>query len=192
MTEARKMNAGIKKKKKGKAFRIILPLILILIIIGTLVVAVLYNLFSFRDILFDTVYSLDPEYRAVESIKAGLDLREQELDKKEERILKSEQRLNGLEEKLNERDKELDRREIENIPIYLRPMTDEDLESMKSISRVYSEMAPEDAAEILASLYSVEDMTAILYYMSEKKSAEILAVIDRGLAVEITDMLIHY
>lgn len=181
-----------KKKKKKKALKIIIPIVIVIIILGGLAAALIYNLFSIRDLFFDTVYSLDPDYRAAEEMIADVKKREAELKSREEKLKKDEQRLEMLQQELDERETELDEREIAIIPLYLKPLSDDELENMKSISRVYSEMTPEKAAEILASLYSVDDMAAILYYMPEKSSAAILAAMDKELAVEITDVLLHY
>ncbi len=181
-----------KKKKKSRVLRIIIPLVIVLVVIGGLVAAVIFNLFSVQDMFFDTVYSLDPEYIAVGELRAELDSWEAELTEKEEKLLKNEQRLEKLKDELDKRRTELDEREVAIMPVYLRPLDEEELANMKSIGRVYSEMAPKDAAEILSSLYSVDDMAAILFYVPEKSSAAILAAMDTALAAEITDILLHY
>lgn len=180
------------KKKKGKVFKVVLPLLLVLIVMGTLVVMVIFNLFALQDKLFDFVYSLDPDYQSVEALNAELAKKDAGLKERELKVTQTEERLQKLKKELDERKKELDEQEIANRPIYLRPLTEEELKNMKSISKVYSEMNPADAAEILASLYSIDDMAAILYYMAEDSSAAILAVMDRAIAVEITDALLHY
>jgi flagellar motility protein MotE (MotC chaperone) len=187
-----KNNKVKQKKKKSRALRIIIPLVIVLIIIGGLAAALIFNLFSLQDMFFDTIYSLDPEYKAVDELRAELDRWEAELYEKEEKLLKNEQRLEKLKEELDKRKTELDEREIAIIPLYLRPLNEEELTNMKSIGMMYAKMAPEDAAEILASLYSIDDMAAILYYMPEKSSAAILAAMDTALAAQITDVLLHY
>lgn len=181
-----------KKKKKSRALRIIIPLFIVFVIVAGLAAALIFNLFSLQDMFFDTIYSLDPDYISVDVLRSELDRREAELNEKEEKLLKNEQRLEKLREELNKRKSELDERETAIIPLYLRPLNEEELANMKSVGRIYSQMAPEEAAEILASLYSVDDMAAILYYMPEKSSAAILAAMDTALAAEITNVLIHY
>lgn len=181
-----------KKKKKSRALRIIIPLFIVFVIVAGLAAALIFNLFSLQDMFFDTIYSLDPDYISVDVLRSELDRREAELNEKEEKLLKNEQRLEKLREELNKRKSELDERETAIIPLYLRPLNEEELANMKSVGRIYSQMVPEEAAEILASLYSVDDMAAILYYMPEKSSAAILAAMDTALAAEITNVLIHY
>jgi flagellar motility protein MotE (MotC chaperone) len=134
---------------------------------------------------------MDPEYVAAEQLHDQLNQRETELEERESKVAKEKERLAELEKKLDDREKELDRKEWESVPIYRRPMTDEELEDMKSIGEIYARMQPADAAAILASLYSIDDMAAILYYMSEESSSAILAAMDRTVAAEITDELLH-
>jgi flagellar motility protein MotE (MotC chaperone) len=189
---AKKEAGKAANKKRGKALKVVLPIFFVLILIGFVTVSLLYNLFSARDLFFKTVYGMDPDYVAVEALEEQLALREAQLDERESKVLSDEERLNGLKEELDEREDELKRRELESLPIYHQPMTEEALADLKAISGIYEQMQPTDAASILASLYSIDDMAAILYYMSEESSAAILSSMDRTIAVEITDTLLHY
>lgn len=184
-------NKQVVKKKKGKAFKIAVSVFLILAVAGFLVISLMYNLFSVRDSLLKTAYSMDPDFVAAGQLRDQLAQKETELADRESKVSAEEQRLAELKKKLDERKKELDQRERESIPIYRRPMTEDELGDMKSIGKIYAEMQPEDAAAILISLYSTEDMAAVLYHMSEKSSAAILSAMDTTVAAEITDMLLH-
>ena len=173
-----------------------------------------------RDVMVNAVVKLDPEFASVdEELQAKSDEREESLSKRdidldrreasiESRISQLDLRENGVieretaaelwEKQLEKRNKELDEREahikqsqIASTPVYHREMTEQELADMQSLSRSYSKMSPESASLILAELEHIEDVASILYFMSERNVAAILAVMEPGFAARLTEILMN-
>ncbi|NLB28868.1 MAG: hypothetical protein GX823_01360 [Clostridiales bacterium] len=62
---------------------------------------------------------------------------------------------------------------------------------MEGIAKLYAAMEPENAADVIVNLYSLEDMAAIIHFMSASKAAGILECLTPQLAAQITDQLIN-
>jgi len=211
-----------KKKKeksdsgdKGGAGGIIIIMLLVLaILIGGFTAALVFDVFSAREIiadvitepLLDVIIWLDPGFS---SIRQRLDVEEEALIKRmdeykiemeglEDDLQLREAAILSREQALERRGFDLDRREEQiiamyerTIPLYRREMTEEEMDDMLQISRIYTQMSPDDAAERLVRLYDPRDVAAILYFMGERNSASILAVMEVGYAAEITEILLY-
>jgi len=196
------------KKKKGKLL-IIALLILVILIAGFVYVELTFNLLGtrdmVRDLFLDVVVWLDPEFRAVDDeLKnnndervAKLDEREEALDKRDEEITQRESDAITRETQLDRRSTALDLREQQqeqsqdvNVPLFRRDMTEEQLADLQSLSRSYSQMSPEAAAEILVELFNPNDVATILYFMNERNAASILAEMDVDFAARLTEILL--
>jgi len=210
-----KKEKGEKGEKGGGAGSIILIMILVLVIlIGGFSAALFFDVFSAREImadvitepLLDVIIWLDPGFSSIrqrlvteeETQERRLDERKEELDRREEEIELLENAFGTLEEQLERRAFDLDRREEQiiamyerTIPIYRREMTEQETEDMNSLSRTYTQMAPETAASILVELYDPRDVAAILYFMGERNAGSILAAMDVNYAANITEILLY-
>ncbi|MDR1117661.1 MAG: hypothetical protein LBL09_05380 [Oscillospiraceae bacterium] len=180
----------IKKKKQGGIAGLIVILILIMAAVGFLVLSVNLNLGGVRDKLIDIVCSFDPEYQDYKLLVRSVNSQQEKLVERENKAEKEEERLAALKKELEDWRTELDSKDYRRTPIYRRLLNQTDIDDMKSLSKTYSLMAPADAAERLAELYEVEDMAAIIYYMSEAGAAAILSAMDAGLAADITQALL--
>jgi len=187
--------------KKGKRLRLKIILILILVIlIGTFVfLEINFELVGIRRMIVNAALSLDPESAILEERTAELEQFETELNRREDELDQRESSADSREAQLDRRRAQLDaledelrEKELRLIPIYRQPMTDEELADMLSLSRTYSMMSPETSAEILSELYDLEDITAILYFMTERNAAAILSEMEVDLAARITLVLLYY
>ena len=111
--------------------------------------------------------------------------------------------LIGIENQLTTREAQLDRRsaaldrreegllarEIEEIPMFRRFLTPEELEEINSVARLYINMAPATAAQILTELEDPFHVATILHFMGERNAAAILAILDVDFAAELTLIL---
>jgi len=210
-----KKEKGEKGEKGGGAGSIILIMVLVLVIlIGGFSAALYFDVFSAREImadvvtepLLDVIIWLDPGFSSIrqrlviesEAQEKRLEERKQELDEREVEIEILENAFGTMEEQLDRRASDLDRREEQilamyerTIPIYRREMTEQELEDMNSLSRTYTQMAPETAARILVQLYDPRDVAAILYFMGERNAGSILAEMDVNYAANITEILLY-
>ena len=179
------------KKKKGGLIGLVFLIILTIIATAFLYFSIQFNWGGVRDKLIETVNSLDPEYVIyTEKIE--------DLNKREQQILLLEKKLEAEELKLSQKKTDLDKQEanikeqeIVRLPIYRRILNDEDLQDMKSLSKIYAQMAPGTAAGILTTLYDIDDRAAIIYFMSEASAAAIMQEMEVRDAAEITDALLR-
>ena len=201
-------------EKAGAGGVIIIMILVLLILVGGFGAALYFNVFDARVIVADVVTEpvidvliwLDPGYSAInqrlrareETQERRFAERNEELDIREGSIEIQENILNTLEQQLERREIELNRREEQiiamyerTIPMYRRDMTDQELEDMMSLSRTYTQMSPETAAEILVRLYDSRDVAAILYFMGERNSASILAAMTPEYAAAITEIWLY-
>ena len=206
-----------KGEKKGGAGGVILIMLLVLILlIGGFAAAIYFDVFDARSIVADAINEpltrliiwLDPGFSTVDQqMRDEADARERRISELEtdleERIKAAEEHENALfsrEQQLDKRASDLNSREQQIIQMYERTIplnrrddrTDQELEDMLSLSRTYSNMSPETAAEIMIKLHDPKDVAAILYYMSERNAASILAEFRPEYAAEITEILLYY
>lgn len=180
---------GKKKKSGGGMFLLFFIVLLILAVAGGYVL-IHYNISGARDKLIDMVSSLDPAYVTYQNRLVEQETKQKELDEREAAVLTEEQRLAELKTSLDKQEAELVDQQATKVPIYRQPTSDQDVEDMKSLAKIYANMEAATAATILASLYTTEDMAAILYFMAEKSAAPILAEMRTSLAADITDLLL--
>lgn len=185
------------KKKGGKKVVLILILFLMLLAIGLTFAVFRFDLFGIRAGFFEFAHNLDPEYRATAIREAQLDEQQTALDELQATLDERQDSLDTRQQQLDEAEKALKNAQ-ENLkteqirtPIYRPPVNDEDVAYMKNIGSIYSSMDPENAADILARLYTIEDMAAILYYMPQSNAAAIMELMDHDIAAEITDRLLN-
>ena len=201
-------------EKGGAGGIIIIMILVLLILIGGFAAALYFDVFDTRviiadvitDPLLDIIIWLDPGYSSInqrlhterEIQEKQFEERTEDLDNREAEIKLLEDILNSREQQLDRRAFDLDRREEQiiamyerTIPIHRRDMTEQELEDMLSLSRTFTQMSPETAAQILVELYDPRDVAALLYYMGERNAASILAVMNVDYAAEITEILLY-
>jgi len=206
-----------KGEKKGGAGGVILIMLLVLILlIGGFAAAVYFNVFDARVIVADTINEpltrliiwLDPGFSTVDQqmrdeaearekrlveLETDLDKRIAALEEREDGLYSREQQLDRRAAELNSREQQIISMYERTIPLYRRDdRTEQELEDMLSLSRTYSNMSPETAAEIMIKLHDPKDVAAILYYMTERNAAAILAAFKPEYAAEITEILLYY
>ena len=183
----------IKKKKRSKKPLIIIILVLLLVIaIGVFVYAMLqFTNFPPRNAILNAAYKLDPRYESFESRLAELEAREAGIAARESAAQAKEESAAAADERVRQREADLADTERDLTPIWRLPLSEQDLLDMQSLAKIFSQMDPDRAALILATLYDMQDMAAIIYHMSERNAAAILAVMDPALAARITNILLH-
>jgi len=204
------------KGEKGGAGGVIIIMILVLVIlIGGFAAALYFDVFDARIIVADVITDpilevliwLDPAYSSINqrlrseaaTQERRFEERSAQFEEREEDIALRETVLDTREQQLDRRALELDRREDQitamyerTVPIHRRDdITEEELEDMISLSRTYTQMSPDDAANILVRLYDPRDVAAILYHMTERNAGSILAVMDPAYAANITEILLY-
>ena len=202
------------KEKGGAGGIIIIMILVLLILIGGFAAALYFDVFDTRviiadiitDPLLDIIIWLDPGYSSInqrllterELQERRFEERAEDLDNREAEVKQLEDILTSREQQLDRRAFDLDRREEQiiamyerTVPIHRRDMTDEELDDMLSLSRTFTQMSPETAAQILVELYDPRDVAALLYYMGERNAASILAVMNVDYAAEITEILLY-
>jgi flagellar motility protein MotE (MotC chaperone) len=207
----------VKEKKEssgGSGGLIVIMSLVLILLIGGFTVALVFDVFSARVItadvitepLIDVIIWLNPSYSSIsnrleaERVAQEIEFEERtdDLDEREAQIELLENVLITQEQLLDRRALELDRREEQiiamyerTIPIYRREMTEQELADMNSLSRTYTQMAPEAAADIIVELYDPRDVAAIIYFMGERNAAAILAVMEPDYAANITEILLY-
>ena len=204
----------VKGEKSGAGGIIFIMVLILIILIGGFGAALYFDVFDSRTIiaevvtepLLEVVIWLDPSYNTIRqrlraeeeaSIKRFAD-RMDELARREEEVEMLENAVGTRELFVERRIHDLDRREEQilamyerTMPLWRRDMTEEELADMESISRIYTNMSPEDAANRLVQLYDPRDVAAILYFMGERNSAAILSQMDVRYAANITEILLY-
>jgi len=213
----KKGDGGGKKSIKLKLILIIVPIVLVAACVAAVILNffgardILSGIVS--DPLISAVVWLDPEFSTVDrelrkrstEREDSLNKRGAELDERENDITTSEEELDtraaeldAQEAQLNRRSDQLDRREEQlrqsqspaGLPAYQRELTEQEISDMRSLSRTYAQMPPESAASIIFHMHRPEDISTIIYYMSERNAAAILAELDPVFAALITEFLI--
>jgi len=207
--------SGEKGEKSSAAGVIILMILVLLILIGGFGAALYFDVFDSRPIiadvltepLLDVLIWLDPEYHTIrqrlraeeEASIRQFEERTAELDRREEDIDILEGMIVAREQVVERRMHDLDRREEQiiamyerTIPLFRRPdRSEQEMDDMLALSRTFTNMSPDTAATILVQLYDPRDVAAIIYYMSERNAASILAEMDVRYAANITEILLY-
>ena len=202
------------KKGGGGGGVIAVMLIIALLLVGSFGAAVYFDVFSARAITSDllkdpllrVVIWLDPTFSTVdERMRTEAEARDRRLTALEERLEERTIELQQRESRADTREQQLDRRAIElnnreeqimamyerTVPLYRRDMTIQEREDMEAYARTFTQMAPETAAEILVRIGSVENTAAILYFMSERNAAAILAAFHPDYAAAVTNVWLY-
>jgi flagellar motility protein MotE (MotC chaperone) len=190
-------DAPKKKKKKKRAPLFIFLGILIALIAAFVFLVAQFNVFGFRDKVFDFLYTLNPTYETVLQYEATIRERESNANARIEEIEVVEAQQAEQAAALDRRRVELDEREAaikaqRDLPVYRRPLDDQALADMVAISAVYANMDPTEAASVMSKLFTVEDMAAVIYYMDAEKAALIMEQMEDSVAAGITDKLLRY
>jgi len=215
-TSASSGDKGKAEKKKSKLLLTLLLIFIPLFLIAVCVVALILNVFDVRymvgglvrEPLLRAVVWFDPGFSSLEGELRDesderaeeLDAREEELNTRDKELAEREEEVETGEQQLDRRTAALDRRETAlneqareldaAIPTHQRQMTDEEIADMLSLSRTFSQMPPETAAEILTEIENLNDVATILYFMVERNAAAILASMEVELAAELTEILL--
>ena len=109
------------------------------------------------------------------------------LDAREDRILQREALLKVTEKRIEEKINELDsiRTEIEEL---LGKQSEEEEARLQSLVKIYEGMKPKEAAAIFDNL-DMDILLQVVSRMSERKSAPIMALMDKNRVQELTLML---
>ena len=184
-----------KVKKKGHKLKIILIIVLVVLVACFVFEETYFNYLGLRTMLFDAVATIDPDYRMrVEALgerERELNAMRAELDAREKTITSREAQNERRSAELQKQTDDIRDREALLTPLYRRQMSEQEQEDMASISLSYSRMTPENAANILLELNKPDDVAAILYFMSERNAAAILAVMEPEFAARITEIWLY-
>ena len=178
-------------KKKSKLPLFIFILVLVLLLAAFITAHFFFDLFGWKEPMFDMMHHLDPNYSEIADRESALDDRESKLEQRELSLTERESAIVVKELQVSTRETELAQLEKSRTPVYRPPINDSDREYMEGIAKIYAGMEPEKAASVMVNLYSVEDMAAIIYFMSTSKAAGILECVTPALAAQITDQLIN-
>jgi len=213
--EKKKKEKGDDDEDKGGAGGIVIIMLLVLaILIGGFTAALIFDVFSAREIiadvitepLLDVIIWLDPGFSSIrqrlvveeEAQDRRLEERKAEMDEREADLELREAAIGSREQVIERRGFDLDRREEQiiamyerTIPLYRRDMTEQEMEDMLQISTIYTQLSPLAAAERLVRLYDPRDVAAILYFMGERNAASILAEMEVAYAANITEILLY-
>ena len=214
-SKAKGKGKGKAQKKGGGGGGVIaIMLIIALLLAGSFGAAVYFDVFSARaitsdllkDPLLKVVIWLDPTFSTVdermrneaEARDRRLTTLEEKLEERIEELLQRESRADTREQQLDRRAIELNNREEQiiamyerTVPLYRRDMTIQEREDMETYARTFTQMAPEAAAQILVGTGSVDDVAAILYFMSERNAAAILAAFHPDYASAVTNVWLY-
>jgi len=201
--------------EKGGAGSIILIMLLVLcILIGGFSAALYFDMFSSRAIiadvvnepLLDVIIWLDPGFSSIrqrmreeeENFDRRLSEQEEDFERRENAMTIREENLVTREELAERRNADMDRREEQilamyerTVPLHRRELNEEEMEDMLQLSNWYTQMSPDDAAQRLMNLRDRRDVAGILYYMSDRNAAAILAVMEPSYAADITEILLY-
>ena len=207
------------KDKEGAGsnllFKILVIAIPILLVGGFVFEEIYWNMLGVRDWTCDALISavswLDPSTASVrrtqwlrgkeldereaeiaardEEQKSESAARKAELDEREDSLMIREEEVEIYSSSLDKREQEMVSMEVSKTPVYRRELEEEELAEMEALSATFAAMTPDAAAEILMRMYNVGDVAAIIYFMPEKKAADIMASMDPAYAANLTQEL---
>lgn len=119
---------------------------------------------------------------ALNERKAGLDVREDE-------IIDREIKVDERSASLDKREQDMNNIELDRTPIYRRSLSEQEIADMEALSGTFAAMAPASAADILMRMYDPADVATIIYYMSQKNAAAVMAALDPAYAANLTQLL---
>ncbi len=182
---------GEGKKKKSAAGLVIL--ICLLITAGLfLYLSLTRDWGGVRTTVLDTVNKLDPDYRSVEEKLAQYNMDQALLEAGQKALADAQKKLEEQKKALDAERVEIDDLRVFTLPLYRRGLPDEKIAELKALGKIYSVMEAESAADIMARLYDVSHMAAIVYYMDKGAAAAVLDAMNHDLAARVTTDLLRY
>lgn len=184
----KKEKAKIKNKKsRGKVFLVLLAVLVLLGGAG----AVLYHNGVLTPVLerFGLVEPAGETQLTPEEREALLTARETALSDREEAVGKREERLAAKEAELEAQEGQPE--ESQTFGEMLEEMSEEELEYLKKVSSIYSKMDPAGAVSIMASMYDLNEISSIVYYMQPAASALLLEQMDAKTAADVTQIILN-
>lgn len=180
-----------KSRSRKRIIKLVVLILLLFFVAGFLYASVRYDLWSVRSRFIGMVNRLDPAYVGVQQAAADqLRADQQQLAVDQAKLKSDRENLDAREALLNLREEQVETQEIARTPIHRRLLTDQQREELQSLGKIYNNMEPEAAAEIITELYDVIDMATLLYFMNQAKAADVLTYMDPALAAAITEELL--
>lgn len=194
--EAAQPEEGKKKKKRGGLVGLI---ILFVLLIGAgvfLYFTIVNDWGGVRTSALTFVNKLDPEFRYVKEsqyieYQEAVDQLEAAQTKLEQDIAAFEKTSAAQKADLEKRQKELTEAEIFVLPLYRRGLSDDKINELKQLGKIYENMDAKTAAGIITRLYDDSHIAAILYYMSAPAAADVMANLSAELAARVTTELLR-
>jgi len=168
---------GVSKKSGSTAFIVVIVIILILVAAGTVVF--MLNIGNLRDSVLAVISPetvIEEEISEQERLEAQIRDEIIRLSTLEDELETRENELNVRENELNLKEEEINRIMQENIVVQER--LSPQIESLLSITEIYSNMESEQAALILSAMESNEQIILIIKNMDKEKSGEILGLME--------------
>lgn len=187
-SEKKPQSKGGSKKSSLTVFIIII--VIILIFVTASIVIFMLNIGNLRDSVLAVI---SPETAVEEEISEQQRLEAQirdeiiRLSAVEDELEKRESELNVRENELNLKEEEINRIMQENIVVQER--LSPQLESLMSITEIYSNMESEQAALILSAMESDEQIILIIKNMDNEKSGEILGLMEAERAAGLIERM---
>ncbi len=180
-----------KMANKKKPFGMIITFFLAAAVIAICVLVVTNDLFGGRGAIIRSLTDIDPAYLSLQQQELELEAQKIQLSAREESVRRKEEGLEAKETEIEEKTLAL-QQEIasSSLELYLESISDERLDQLKQIGKIYSNMDPEKAADALSEIGSVIDMAVVVFYMDPVYSAQVLGYIDAELAAEITESML--
>ena len=145
------------------------------------------------------VNRFDPDYKSIgvrlselESEELRIEGLMAELEGGQKKLEADQKRLAESENAVKQREISVAEQEVFIKPLYLRGLNDDKVNELKQLGRIYQAMDPQDAARIMAQLYDVTHVAAIIYYMNAASAAEVLSELSTNLAASVTSELLRY
>lgn len=189
--KAKKEKKGKKEKKKGGPGGIIVLVILVILVVGGLAASVFFNLFGIRDKMIGFLVSFEPEYVHYTELLADVEAREAALTEQEELITADQEALTARSAALDEREAALLEEETRYTPVLRGNLTESQLADMKTLGRIYSGMAPDNAANIILEMHTIADMAIIFFYMDAASAAAVMELLPTDTAAEVTTVMLR-
>lgn len=182
----------VKKKAKGRLVLSLILVFLLLALLGGAAASYIYDFFSLRSSIVGFFITQDDQYRGrmaqLDRREAALTQREAELNEQaaqheltDKRQQRENERLEALRAELNAQDEDLRSR----ITAF-----DGSVAEFDNLVLTVAAMDPKSAAEMLETLWPLEDSAKLLNAMQPKKAAAILEKMSAAGAKKVAEKLI--
>lgn len=125
----------------------------------------------------------------LEEREALLAIGQKALSDREKALLKKEEELAAREEEIRQAEDGM-AESVQSFGDMIQSLSDDQLQDLKRVSAIYSKMDPGEAADILASMYDLMEISSVLYYMQPAASALVLEQMEAGIAADITEIML--